>query len=630
VWYCSGDCQRRDWKQRHRTEHAWNELSALVTTANIDQVQKDYYIALDHVESLTKTQHVDTNKKNKKLTNQSNNVHHQIHVNSIDQKLHSESKSLIHNAIQSNTTTVGRKSPEFWNIFVEDMTQLHCLQILLRAKHSTTAPLSDLEQTKIQFLPPKSPSNVIDGNTYDSQRHRGGWIISVQHPRLPIPLQIDFLPPQFDDYDVYSCEPRIALVDQDTALSIRWTYSSDHEFTDPLLSSLLKPHQIQSIACRHCHQHIFLRRNPPDNYKILPLPSGQWSDMQEYLMCYAGPIDSCDFGPESMHARPHCLLENETMFVAHIHDIQSTSTCVLNIPGYGKPTLSSSDNEKDDVIVGSVNSDDLDGSAEIRGTRHWCEAVGGETLTCSLCASILGFAVFSDPNTYRFLKHQLVLVPRVDDDEEEAQSSDSLPSGWSCQSYAPLQSIASFVANEMVRYAETKAIFTFAVAAETTNKHTRLEKCLILRLVSWDTMCVDNGGFDYLENENAEAFQIRNWNRLIKIVFEETAAQSRQANNDSTWTWTTADWCCSPTDVAKFETSPLAPRPDDQTVLPFSDSCVRLQLSDFEYQQLKEEILATSRHFPREVVEATVMAKLGPSFQSIDDVVGLAGITAVL
>jgi hypothetical protein len=143
-------------------------------------------------------------------------------------------------------------------------------------------------------------------------------------------------------------------------------------------------------------------------------------------------------------------------------------------------------------------------------------------------------------------------------------------------------------------------------------------------------MCVDNGGFDYLENENAEAFQIRNWNRLIKIVFEETAAQSRQANNDSTWTWTTADWCCSPTDVAKFETSPLAPRPDDQTVLPFSDSCVRLQLSDFEYQQLKEEILATSRHFPREVVEATVMAKLGPSFQSIDDVVGLAGITAVL
>jgi hypothetical protein len=181
----------------------------------------------------------------------------------------------------------------------------------------------------------------------------------------------------------------------------------------------------------------------------------------------------------------------------------------------------------------------------------------------------------------------------------------------------------------MVRYAETKAIFTFVITAETTTKHTKQEKCFVLRLVSWDTMCIDNQGLENLENENTEAFQIRGWNRLIKIVFEETAVQTRQASTNM-WTWTTADWCCSPADIAKSETSPLPPRPTDGHVLPFSDSCVLLQLSCFEYQQLKDEILADSRHFANEVVEATVMAKLGKSYQSIDNVVGLAGITAVL
>lgn len=101
-------------------------------------------------------------------------------------------------------------------------------------------------------------------------------------------------------------------------------------------------------------------------------------------------------------------------------------------------------------VDGRDDSNNVDGDATVRGSRLWRGApAGATTLACGFCTAVLGAA--PTPTTCRLWKYALRVLwtdatttPAVVDIE-------------------PLQTLAGLIANKMVRYAETKAIFTFAI-----------------------------------------------------------------------------------------------------------------------------------------------------------------------
>ena len=302
----------------------------------------------------------------------------------------------------------------------------------------------------------------------------------------------------------------------------------------------------------------------------------------------------------------------------------------------------------------------------LRGSRPWREAVGGATLACSCCASRLGFAATEAPDSYRLLKHELVLLVGKDDDDDEPPRRLTATSRTRA---VPLQTISAFVAHEMVRYAETKAIFTFVVRQEETSQEKRAApQLLFLRLVSWDTAAATSNRNlvaalpACCPDEKDGSFRNLPWRRVCKIIFEETTggdgtSHSSDGQHDpssSLWAWTTAsDWCCPPAtppppssrsssinisgsarqdDLAQQETEPT-PTESPSLQLPqsttSSSSLVRLCLSRNEWHALRQELQESSRHcYSREVVRATVAAKMGPTAAARHDE-GRIGLAAV-
>ena len=157
--------------------------------------------------------------------------------------------------------------------------------------------------------------------------------------------------------------------------------------------------------------------------------------------------------------------------------------CVLAVEGYGEDG------------VDEKNVDENTDSATFRGPRPWRDSVGGATLCCSQCCAVLGFASLTNPETFRLLKHRLSAKNDAD---------------WN-----RLHTCASFLAHEIVRYAESKAIYTFVVSirAEGTNKHH--PKCILLKLLSWDTRQAKSADSVAVEETDVLRFK-----PIVRVIYE--------------------------------------------------------------------------------------------------------------
>jgi hypothetical protein len=293
-----------------------------------------------------------------------------------------------------------------------------------------------------------------------------------------------------------------------------------------------------------------------------------------------------EFSSSSTCAQPSVAMQDSNVICLHQDDV-GNSACILAVEGYGEVNESNDSAQTRIPIL-----EDADSPATVRGARTWRETVGGATICCSQCCSPLGFASIESPATYRLLKHRL-----------------SIESSQKGKYSRPVSTCASFLARELVRYAEAKAIFTFVVGIEqsgsNSNNNAAHKRCLLLRLLSWDSIVATK--FETPEPA-ATSGRVR-FERVAKIVYEETF--DKTADDDITnWVWGGVDLCCPPQN--ENPNDERTPRSIDSLEAD-RISTVRLHLHRDEYNEVRQNLAKGSNFFSKSVVEATIMIKMGSS-----------------
>lgn len=337
--------------------------------------------------------------------------------------------------------------------------------------------------------------------------------------------------------------------------------------------------------------------------------------------------------------------------VLHPDDV-GTSVCVLAVAGYGEQSampVSASSTSSTDPFASAAAELGNDAPAVVRGPRTWREAVGGGSICCSQCCAVLGFASLASPETYRFLKHRVAIMSPVTATSSESGEGKARNT-WNGMSLCckPLMDSHSFIAHEMIRYAETKAIFTFIVERGKVGRsnsygsalpHKR-QRLLLLKLLSWDSQFVTSKDVSFIEDDRQHNHLLQDvhFRSTAKIFFEETWLESNDTSYDesgdiSSWIWGGSDRCCLPGSTR----SGLATEPSDReptnriTRKRESSSSVRLLLEENEWDELKKSLRDSSKFFSKEIVEATVAAKIGkriiPNRTDGDHTLGLSLVT---
>jgi hypothetical protein len=346
-----------------------------------------------------------------------------------------------------------------------------------------------------------------------------------------------------------------------------------------------------------------------------------------------------DFTSSSTSAQPGLALQDSNVLCLHKDDVRE-SICILAVQGYGEEAHSvTSDRRGEQSQSNGLAStkpgrpspmEHKDASATVRGIRSWVEAVGGASICCSQCCSPLGFASIESPVTYRFLKHRLSIGSgrRIPSSAPRSLAMAKPTEKDVDFEMVPMSSGASFLARELVRYADAKAIFTFVVAQEEPEHFGAMGhaspssagKCLLLRLLSWDTVLASR-----FESPASPRLQ---FNRVAKIVFEETVdklAATRKGTGHgediSNWIWGGVDLCCLPSGQQQQFDGVDNKGNQGQDLLsgiieqggPPKRSAVRLQLPAEEWNEVRTTILEGSQWFSKSVSEATILVKMGPN-----------------
>lgn len=281
--------------------------------------------------------------------------------------------------------------------------------------------------------------------------------------------------------------------------------------------------------------------------------------MSDYLICYEGQ-PAVDFTSSCTAAQRGLVLEDSTVMVYHLEDV-APNVQVLAVPGYGE-----CGDETDSL--GSARALPL-----VRGSRSWSDAVGGASVTCSCCCLVLGVAPVELMDTVRLYKHRIVAA--ID--------------------HTSLVSILDFCAHSMIRYAESKAIFSFLVRNEGNRR-----AALLLQLVGWDRKAA-KGYKDITASDLS-------WSRLAKILFEERDNLPHEESNDN-WMWTQGDWCCPPTGGPVTGIVQEEKKTERQSVLPVS--YVSMWLETWEWVKLKQQLERAACVYTDGLVSATFLAKNG-------------------
>ena len=234
----------------------------------------------------------------------------------------------------------------------------------------------------------------------------------------------------------------------------------------------------------------------------------------------------------------------------------------------------------------------------------------GNIITCSKCYSVLGFVSGHDSNTLRFYKHLLSCG-----DPFSSSPSSSLTAKNSFSKYT----CGSFIAREMVRYAESEAIYTFIVGVSDENDWTRLSRpseCLLLHMLSWDSALVGvDGRTRSSGNDDEEEDGTIQFEKVLKVIFDETIdrgqhSSSGQEDEDGTstkWTWGGIDLCWPPSLSNGLDDNEGFSTTEPQT----KAASVRIYLSNQEWSDLKRVLMNGSEYFSEMVKDAVVLSKLG-------------------
>jgi len=298
---------------------------------------------------------------------------------------------------------------------------------------------------------------------------------------------------------------------------------------------------LEKMECTFCSSNLLTK----SINRVVPLPSGHWEEITDYLLCYPGqPI--VDFGKTIVPTG--AAWEDASVWVLHPEDIDTVAV-LKSVDPYGtlvSPKTSSSFS----WLPAHSNA----GDEEIA------------TLCCNYCCAPLGIAT---QQGYHLYKHRL---------------------SNGCLSL----SVARFVAHQLKRYAESQAIFTFVVIPSSDSKLN--EGCLLLHILSWDNCRI---GLTTGSRIPAVKLIYQQLSQLPAFHFDEVA-------DLTSWTWGGLDLCCAPgagTNTSKAKS-------------------VTLSLDFKEWKELSDQLIESFQLFPKEIVDATVLVKLGKGVSG--DNIGLA------
>ena len=175
-------------------------------------------------------------------------------------------------------------------------------------------------------------------------------------------------------------------------------------------------------------------------------------------------------------------------------------------------------------------------------------------------------------------------------------------------------SIAIFVAQELKRYAESKAIFTFIVSPtkesanhhhnETNESSSTNSQSLLLHVVSWDSVLLDLSASQGVPK------------RVVKVIYElsshmplPTMETAERDPNNFAWSWGGLDFCCDPITAPITTTASIKKNQADLNKE--GSKFAHLILDGDEFHELVTWITNCPYVFPQEVVAATIRIKLG-------------------
>lgn len=447
-----------------------------------------------------------------------------------------QSTSVVHTVPPLDSTTAEEEnsepsSPRYQGSLsytIEKMPNLSMYQVIIHLK-SAQSQFFDLRTCK---------TGIVSGN-----------ILSVQLSPFEPLLQIN-LPSTNKNMTIVGNPRLVDLVEQDhRALYLRLVDMDQN--MDPISMDinhrlLLRPQDACKLACRTCEQKL-IKVNTIQNAVLMP--SSRWEDMADYLTCFDPTNTTVETlsSPTSGSGKPHHILQDTTTFVVHIDDVKETSLCVLAIPGYGQ-------------------EDKMEDST---AQNTWMQNSIGATLTCSCCADILGEA--STVDTFRLFHHKLSLVDEIQ--------------------VTVVSTLGSFIANELIRHAEARAVYSFGVVNQA-----QLSRILQIQLVSWES----EAAHSYESSVDAKGLHQLQWRKVAKVMFYETTHIMDEPSSPSLF-WQT-DWCCDPVTE------------NSQTATPgTTNNIIKLYLPSSEWTSLKDELTELSQKQVREIAEATIMAKTGNS-----------------
>ncbi|KAL3935603.1 MAG: hypothetical protein SGBAC_008912 [Bacillariaceae sp.] len=556
--YCSIECQKSDWKAGHRktcllvdnkdgrATRALHELYSMTKGISVPEAKQRQDQATDVVEKQKKQDLL-------KKTTITFPIKEEIANNKSTATNNLPKKNPSANTNESQYQSVKINNVSF---FLEEMKNIHQFQASLR-------PKGPFNQDAFEML----VEQTSEGSSQINFRSTTSDSDGVQ---FFIPLSRQLIPDQCS-WNAYPVDGTIQL---------RLPFQ-ELPMTDPeLVSSLetLSPVDIiNHIECRQCHQ-VLLPNQPIERTYFLP--KGNWEEIADYISCFAGqPV--IDFS-SSADVQPLSAAQDANALCLNATDL-GTTVCVLAVSGYGEST---------DMAVANTNL--VQDSAVVRGNRMWQDAAGGATICCTQCCSVLGFASLESPETFRLLKHRLLIGSGGD--------PSVLPGLPIATESIELSSCASFLAREMVRYAESKAIFTFVIGVDDGEE--QKDMCLLLRLVSWDTTIATEASS---KEGDGLIFQ-----KVAKVVYEEVVDEIGNNNNNnnnntsedpSQWVWGGVDLCCI---LPGVKESGNANHHNLDKV-----STVRLQLPVDEYEAVKMDLQARSHLIPKSIKEATILIKMG-------------------
>lgn len=411
--------------------------------------------------------------------------------------------------------------------------------------------------------------------------------------------------------DSNSISLRIQLQHEITTMALDGMDLMDHllgaEGSVVFSSNTTNASDLNYLRCRKCQNPLIIATllgngDAPDNgnshnsagiQSVLPLPSGYWDDISDLLICYEGQA-TVDFNSSSTKAIPKTALEDDTILVMHKHDLADRGVRTVGMKGYGEHSSAHLSNNTSDTISAS---------------EAWKEksAARGEIstpITCANCCSTLGYVSDHNSCTFRLYKHLLDC------------GSPHINNGVGASAFTKY-TCGTFLAKEMVRYAESEAIYTFIIGISDENDWTRIHNpgaCILLRVLSWETpMATVGGSSSYTPLEDPDSHKIR-FQRVVKVIYEEISDKKElTAVNDDPleWTWRDMDFCCpspvrgtgSNTDATSDRNSNTAPRRKA-----FS---TRIFFSKQEWSELRDTLVHGSQYFSDAMKDAVVMTKLG-------------------